>query len=447
MEIPIIENIIKKIDIPFSISKDKDKLFIFGRNPTLSLAELISMFKSTTNRFEIIEISPSGVILRPENEWVPSVEQGGMILKRCSPVSSIKKPASNSEINDLCVKFVDSLFIDNKCHWSLSSYNERNQDDAQIYDNFYKAIRENLKKNGIKKAMYVKPEYTFDKVTSYKQNTKKHHKTNLKILMPRALHRKHILDNGFELVLYHTKDEIIVCQTDQAINIDDLKNRDVKRPFVRPMLGIGVALARSMVNLAMQPRGSTIYDPFCGTGTIVQEAHLSGYNAMGSDIDSQCVQGAFENLQWITKTYEKQEFPTENIFSLDLTNAMDKYKKGYFAAIVTEPYLGPPLKFYPNVSDAQKMKNDLTKRFNVYFRNISYLLHKNGMCVIIVPRIRSNEGEYFSLDVEKLFSKHGFEVYNEHFNDALLPYVFIHAPKDQKIEREIYVLKKRKEIS
>ena len=121
MEIPIIENIIKKIDIPFSISKDKDKLFIFGRNPTLSLAELISMFKSATNRFEIIEISPSGVILRPENEWVPSVEQGGMILKRCSPVSSIKKPASNSEINDLCVKFVDSLFIDNKCHWSISS--------------------------------------------------------------------------------------------------------------------------------------------------------------------------------------------------------------------------------------------------------------------------------------------------------------------------------------
>jgi hypothetical protein len=64
------------------------------------------------------------------------------------------------------------------------------------------------------------------------------------------------------------------------------------------------------------------------------------------------------------------------------------------------------------------------------------------MCVIIVPRIRSNEGEYFSLDVGKLLSKHGFELYTEHFNDALLPYYFIHAPKDQKIEREIYVLKK-----
>ena len=442
MEIPIIENMINNIDIPFSVSRDKDKLFIFGRNPVLSLAELISLFKSKGNRFEIIEISPFGVIIRTENEWVPSVESSGMVLKRCLPVSSIKKPVSNSEINDLCAKFVDSLFIDNKCHWSISSYNEQNQDDAQIYDYFYDAIRNNLKINRIKKAMYVRPEYTFDKVTSYKQNTKKHQKTNVKILMPRALHRKQIFDNGFELVLYHTKNEILVCQTDQAINIDDLKNRDVKRPFVRPMLGIGVALARSMVNLAMQPKGSTIYDPFCGTGTIVQEAHLLGYNAIGSDIDFQCVEGALENLQWITKTYEKHEFPTENIFTLDLTNVMDKYKKGSFAAIVTEPYLGPPLKAYPNVSVAQKMKNDLTKRFNVYFRNIAYLIHKDGMCVIIVPRIRSNEGEYFSLDVDKLFTKHGFKVYTEHFNDAFLPYYFIHAPKDQKIEREIYVLKK-----
>ena len=54
-------------------------------------------------------------------------------------------------------------------------------------------------------------------------------------------------------------------------------------------------LARTMINLAVgenDPKSITVFDPFCGTGTILMEGLMVGVTVMGSDLDHEAVHGA-----------------------------------------------------------------------------------------------------------------------------------------------------------
>ncbi len=55
--------------------------------------------------------------------------------------------------------------------------------------------------------------------------------------------------------------------------------------------------ARALVNLTMVREHETILDPFCGTGTILQEASLMDIEAIGLDIDKKMCRGTFRNLK------------------------------------------------------------------------------------------------------------------------------------------------------
>jgi tRNA (guanine10-N2)-dimethyltransferase len=54
--------------------------------------------------------------------------------------------------------------------------------------------------------------------------------------------------------------------------------------------------AASLLHLARVAPGGRVYDPFCGTGGMVLEAALEGYDAWGSDLDPFMVQGTLQTL-------------------------------------------------------------------------------------------------------------------------------------------------------
>lgn len=54
--------------------------------------------------------------------------------------------------------------------------------------------------------------------------------------------------------------------------------------------------AASLLHLAEVPPGGRVLDPFCGTGGIVLEAALDGYDAWGTDHDADMVQGTLTTL-------------------------------------------------------------------------------------------------------------------------------------------------------
>ena len=76
---------------------------------------------------------------------------------------------------------------------------------------------------------------------------------------------------------------------------NDLKPH--KRPFFYPG-SMSPKLARGMVNLTRAKKGSTVLDPFCGTGGILLEAGIIGAGVIGTDIDEKMVEGTKKNLEY-----------------------------------------------------------------------------------------------------------------------------------------------------
>ena len=76
---------------------------------------------------------------------------------------------------------------------------------------------------------------------------------------------------------------------------NDLKPH--KRPFFYPG-SMSPKLARGMVNLARAKKGSTVLDPFCGTGGILIEAGIVEARVIGTDIDEKMVEGTKKNLEY-----------------------------------------------------------------------------------------------------------------------------------------------------
>ena len=61
-------------------------------------------------------------------------------------------------------------------------------------------------------------------------------------------------------------------------------------------------LARMMVNLSSCGKGKVLLDPFCGVGTILQEALLEGASVIGTDANAWCVKASEENLDWLARS-------------------------------------------------------------------------------------------------------------------------------------------------
>ncbi|WP_292427535.1 methyltransferase domain-containing protein [Methanoregula sp.] len=69
-----------------------------------------------------------------------------------------------------------------------------------------------------------------------------------------------------------------------------------KREFFHP--GVMMPrMARTLVNLSLAEAGTTLLDPFCGTGGILIEAEMLGLHAVGIDFDPMMIRGSKENVK------------------------------------------------------------------------------------------------------------------------------------------------------
>ena len=66
-------------------------------------------------------------------------------------------------------------------------------------------------------------------------------------------------------------------------------------PFNHP-ISIHPKFARALVNLTGVRSGGRLLDPFCGTGAVVAEGALCGFESIGTDISEKMIEGARENL-------------------------------------------------------------------------------------------------------------------------------------------------------
>ena len=226
-----------------------------------------------------------------------------------------------------------------------------------------------------------------------------------------SVDKNKLLTEGFELCLFSGKKETYFGKTLAVQDYEGYSKRDFGRPGRDSHSGmLPPKLAKMMINFSGIIVSSTILDPFCGSGTILQEAVLLGYkNIIGSDFSNKAVSDTQTNLDWLFKNFpklSKNDFKI-NIFQTDVSVLSSKITPQYIDAIVTEPYLGPGNINRLPFPQLEKEINKIETLYLSFFREAKKVLKTQGKIVIVLPVFKT--GKTFKyLNILKEIEKIGF---------------------------------------
>lgn len=346
--------------------------FTLGRDPELSILEVISYLNKNNINFNLKEYNEFLIIINlPDLNFNELINRLGGTIKI-------------GKLTDL-----DKLNIDkNKMTYSVSSY------EADKY-RLIKILKNRFKDEGIK-------------ATVRYANT-------------RELTPSQSLMLDLELFCYKDK----IFQIIAVSNPKSYKERDEKRPAFDPLKVISIRLAKILINLSEAKQ--EILDPFCGTGTILQEALLMNLKAVGSDIN---IQEAKKNLIWLGNKYkEKWKLITCN--ATKISNQINSVE-----CIVTEPYLGPYLKGKLKEGYTRKIIQELNILYRNTLKELSKIVKKR--VAIIIPFFKI-QNKLFYTDFNKFIKESGFKIYSP-LNEIKVPIEY--SSQDKRIKRLIYILEK-----
>lgn len=198
-----------------------------------------------------------------------------------------------------------------------------------------------------------------------------------------------LLDNaGKEVVVIVDGKKMLIGITQAVQEFEAYSFRDWERPSKEAARGLlPPKLAQIMINLAVRgaKKDARILDPFCGSGTVLQEALLIGYsNFAASDIDPTAVANAKKNLEWLSTAYGTQA-NLGNIILADATRLQDAYQASSFDAIITEPYLGPLYKKPPTEDAILKTIQELMPLYRSFLKGARHVLEKDGRICMVWP--------------------------------------------------------------
>lgn len=174
-------------------------------------------------------------------------------------------------------------------------------------------------------------------------------------------------------------------------SIKDYKKREFDKPYSNIKNGmIPAKLAKIMVNLGIKDNTVAIYDPFCGTGTILIEALLQGFNIYGSDIDKTQIAGTIENIKWTIEEYALNKDIKFEVFEHNANIISDRIKGlEENIAIITEPYLGEVWNTKINKGTKNmKIIDKVDKSIERSIKSLSKILKNNQRLVIIIPAFK-----------------------------------------------------------
>ncbi|MBU0579077.1 hypothetical protein KJ628_03865, partial [Patescibacteria group bacterium] len=140
-----------------------------------------------------------------------------------------------------------------------------------------------------------------------------------------------------------------------------------------------------------------LYDPFCGSGTILMEALLKGLTVEGADLDQKSVKGTLDNINWLISEYKlSAKF---NITKRDATEKFTGSITPFVDIIATEPFLG---KLTPKEKELNNIFKGLYRTYLGSFKNWTKILKQNATIVIILPLVETKTKTY---NLNKLIDK------------------------------------------
>lgn len=194
-----------------------------------------------------------------------------------------------------------------------------------------------------------------------------------------------LIQGGFELLVVINKQEMVVAITTQLQDIDGYAARDYGRPSRSAKVGmLPPKLAQIIINTTTAP---LVYDPFCGTGVVLQEALLLGRQAGGSDSAEAMVAATRENLDWLRRL--RPELPEGQVAVADARKvSLPKLP----LAIVSEGYLGPNLSKAPTPERLRELQAELGELYANCLRHWHSQLPSDTEIAITAPVWYSESG-------------------------------------------------------
>ena len=271
-----------------------------------------------------------------------------------------------------------------------------------------------------------------------------------------VLHNHLTGPTGWELIFIKDGGKTVVAQTVKVQDIDSYTLRDRGRPKRDTRVGmLPPKLAQIIINLAAGelpedklqnicniPLGEpiphtllnkTVLDPFCGTGVVLQEAALMGYDVYGTDLEPRMIEYTKANLAWLNAQYHLEGAYDFTFEAGDATT--HKWQNIDFVA--TETYLGRPFTTTPPAEVLAQTVADCNLIIKKFLQNIHGQLKPGTRLCLAVPAWQTRKNEFKHLPLVDQIEQIGYNrISFEHTGSAPLLYY----REDQVVARELLVI-------
>ena len=391
--------------------------FVLGREHEICLEELKSVLSRFCFSFSIFRISGNIVFANMENISTNDLKQIMQALGGTIKIFELVGSLSNNITNQIAELIIKNKSIaSNKINFGISCFNE-----------IFTRQQINSFALGAKKKLKGKISLRFVEA-----------KDNLELSSIQTL--KNDLDGkGLEFGIFNEEIGILVALN----NPEEWNNRDYGKPASDKYSGmVPPKLARMMINIALgndKNEKPTIVDPFCGSGNIIMEAMMLGYDVIGSDISPKAVNDSRINIEWLLKQNTDNSIQN-TVFQADASSKdyieklstldfqLSTRNKNFI--FVTEPFLGEPKKFKPSYNSA---RGEYDKIKNIYLSFLKNLVGVATICLVF-PLVETEDQGQFSLYKDSVD-----EIKNLGYTQ-IRP-TMIYGREYQVVKREIVLLK------
>src|SRR3989344_728657 len=200
-----------------------------------------------------------------------------------------------------------------------------------------------------------------------------------------AVQKNHLL--GRELLVLYSGAKYYFAFTSVVQDFEEYGERDFGRPMRNMRRGmLPPKLAQIFLNLADTKLSDNVLDPFCGGGTVIQEALLAGIGSVwGSDKDASAIREATSNMAWLKERYR---LPESHLAVCNIDSVSQKYEANFFDVIVTEPFLGPAVLLRSSALTRfqfQSVIESSVKLYADFFRSVRGIMKQGGRMTVVFP--------------------------------------------------------------
>ena len=344
--------------------------FVIGRESDLCLAELTQVLRTQAMPFEVIGGSKDLVVFEMDEVSIDVFHRCGGLIK-----FGHGKEYGLNQMDQAVQELVRSrLPSEGRLTFGISVYaaeeSVTRKRIAEVEEQMYllgMTIKSNLKADGRSMRFVTGDEPALSSVVVDKN--------------------KLCDEKGLEVLIGIGEKTVFVGATKAVQDYEAYAERDMLRPNRDDVAGmLPPKLARIMLNLSgvTIDKNTVVLDPFCGSGTVMQEALLLGAGkVLGSDVSPKAVADAQANIDWLMK---QQVIAGEaRIEQVDVAEIGNWLPANFVDVAATEPFLGDPVRRAIRKDDAIKRQADLSKLYDAAIESLAKVMKPDGRLVILFP--------------------------------------------------------------